>query len=164
MTPFLYFNCECWVELPRKAVRILNQLQSSFFCQLFQVPQTCPIPAYLWDTCSLKPENYIILRKLLFLHHLATLPDQSLAKEVYLLQKEEKDLPGLVRECEGYLSELGMNSDPSSFTKRQWKLTIRDRINRKNKEEILQQVRSYKKLDFSKVSKEEYKVKKYRKF
>ena len=89
----------------------------------------------------------IILKKLLFLHHLATLPSNSLAAEIYQLQKEDSSLPGLVRDCEEYLSSLNISSDPSSFSKYQWGGNVKANLHAKNKNDLLQQINSYKKLD-----------------
>ena len=52
-------------------------------------------------------ENRIILKKLLFLHHLANLDDSSLAKEIYNVQLK-LGLPGLISECEPHLVKLGV--------------------------------------------------------
>ena len=47
--------------------------------------------------------KYCILeKKLLFLHHLATLPEESLARECFEIQRELK-LSGLYLECEDTL-------------------------------------------------------------
>ena len=113
--PFLYSNSQCWVEIPKKAIKILNHLQNYFFTSLFRVPTSCPVIAYLWDTATLTVDNFIMMRKLLFYHHLLSLPDSSLAKEVVTLQKELG--LGLASECEGFLSELSISCDPSSMTK-----------------------------------------------
>ena len=49
----------------------------------------------------------ILQSKLLFLHHLVTLPDESLAKEVYVVQ-QRLALPGLVHECQEFLVMFGI--------------------------------------------------------
>ena len=98
----------------------------------------------------------------MFLHHLASLPDQALAKEVYSIQKENENLPGLVTECNLYLSQLGIEcSDPSIYSKCQWKKLIKTNIHAKNQSDILTQIQSYKKLEYESVSKEEYGMKSY---
>ena len=55
-----------------------------------------------WDLNGLTMENRIMKKKLLFIHHLETLPEDSLAHEVYVIQKQY-DLPGLVKECKDFL-------------------------------------------------------------
>ena len=49
----------------------------------------------------------ILQSKLLFLHHLETLSDDSLAKEVYDEQKR-LELPGLVQECTEFWVKFGI--------------------------------------------------------
>ena len=42
--PFLFGNSECWVEIPKKAITLLNSIQNSFFRALFATCTGCPIP------------------------------------------------------------------------------------------------------------------------
>ena len=142
--PYLLGNAECWMEIPKKAINVLNSIQNDFLRSLFQTGNGTPISALYWDTGSLMIENQIMQRKLLFLYHLMTLPENSLAKEIYLIQKENA-LPGLVNECEQFLSDLNIHADPSTFTKGQWKKIIRKKIQDRNKQLLLQQIREYKK-------------------
>ena len=116
---------------------------------------------FYWDTGILLEENFLILKKLLFVHHLATLPSNSLASEIYQLQKNDSSLPGLVQDCNDYLSSLNITSDPSSFTKYQWKKTIKDRLHSKNKSDLINPINSYKKLDKQKLLEESYGRKSY---
>ena len=89
-----------------------------------------------------------------------TLSDNFLSKEVLLLQREE-ELPGLIPECEVFLRHLGIHSDPASFTKPQWAKYLKSQINSKNKNDLIKQINSYKKLDKEKLSVESYGMKKY---
>ena len=153
--PYLLGNAECWMEIPKKAINVLNSIQNDFLRSLFQTGNGTPISALYWDTGSLMIENQIMQRKLLFLYHLMTLPENSLAKEIYLIQKENA-LPGLVNECEQFLSDLNIHADPSTFTKGQWKKIIRKKIQDRNKQLLLQQIREYKKLDYEEIVNEDY--------
>ena len=101
-----------------------------------------------------------MLKKLLFVHHILSLPDTAVAKEVDLVQKE-KGYPGLASEADAFLQRLDIPLDPTCFSKAGWKKEILARIHRKNKEELLSQIRSYKKLDVEKLSAEEYGAKGY---
>ena len=56
---------------------------------------TTPKAALLWDTGILPIEQQIEQKKLTFLHHLMTLPADSLANQVYVEQKVIQ-FPGLV--------------------------------------------------------------------
>ena len=96
--PYLFNNSECWLEIPKKAIKLLDSLQSFFFISLFETSKGCPKPAYFWDTGSLLTTNIIMKKKLLFFHHLVQLPENSLAEEIFTIQKENA-IPGLVYEC-----------------------------------------------------------------
>ena len=158
--PYLLGNSECWVEIPKKAMNILNSIQNDFFRCLFSTPTGTPISAFYWDTGSLLIENHIIQRKLNFLYHLVTLPDSSLAKKIYTIQKENA-LPGLVKECEEHLIILGIFGDPALYTKYQWKKLIKNKVHAKNKSDLLIQIKDYKKLEYEKIISEEYGMKAY---
>ena len=158
--PFSYNNSGCWKEKPRKALNLLDSITHLFFRTLFCSPKGTPIVMYFWDTGTLLNENYLILQKLLLLHHIVTLSDNCLSKEVLLLQREE-ELPGLIPECEVFLQQLGIYSDPASFTKPQWAKYVKSQINLKNKNDLIKQIESYKKLDKDKLALESYGMKKY---
>ena len=160
VVPFLFGNCETWMEIPKKATNLLNSIQNTFFRSLFGICNGCPIPAFYWDTGTLLATNYIMLKKLLFLHHLSTLPENSLAKEIFDLQKENA-LPGLVSECDSFMTDLGIDNDPTVYTKNQWKKLVKGKVNLKNKNDLLNMIKSYKKLDYDKIVNEDYGEKSY---
>ena len=137
----------------------LSKLQTQFYRAILAESWGCPTPSLYWDTAGLLMKNQILKKKLLFLHHLATLPEDSLAREVYEVQTR-LSLPGLVDECKEMLAEF-MVTDIISFTKKQWKLFIKKRIEEKNKYELLEQIKGYKKLCYEELSKESYEVKEY---
>ena len=159
--PFLFNNSGCWVETPNKALNLLNSLTHSFFRTLFCSPKGTPIVMYFWDTATLLNENYLILQKLLLLHHLVSLGNDCLAKEVLLLQSEEEELPGLVSESAVYMKQLGIQGDPASYTKTQWARIVKSQIHSKNKNDLVHQINSYKKLDKEKLLSESYGMKQY---
>ena len=97
--PFLFNNSQCWINAPKKAINVLSHLQNTMFRALFNVPKTCPIPAFLWDTKTLLVENLVKLKKLLFFHFLANLSDSSLAKQIFMIQINEQVPDCLVSEC-----------------------------------------------------------------
>ena len=57
-----------------------------------------------------------MMTKLLLLKHISSLPDTALAKEIYLLQRENSN-DGLVMECAEFIELLDLG-DPDNFTKR----------------------------------------------
>ena len=148
------------MEIPNKALNLLNSLTNLFFRTLFRAPKGNPLVLYFWDTGSLLNENFLILQKLLLLHHLISLPNDSLAKEVVLQQREES-LGGLLQESDYYLEQLDIKSDPVSFSKTQWAKLVKSRIHSKNKSDILKQISSYKKFNKDKLVTENYGMKPY---
>ena len=88
--PFRFGNSECWVEIPKKAITLLNSIQNYFFRAQFATCKGCPIPVFYWDTGIMSAENLIIMKKLLFYHHLLSLDDDTLAKEIINIQIEGK--------------------------------------------------------------------------
>ena len=52
------------------------------------VSRSCPIPMLYHQTGTLMMSNRILQRKLLILHHVATLPVSTLARDFYDTQKE----------------------------------------------------------------------------
>ena len=86
--------------------------------------------------------------KLLFLHHLTTLPEDSLAAEVLKVQDRLK-LPGLAEECKEFLVRFRI-PNVASYSKIQWKQFVKRQIWQMNKEEILEKMKTYKKIEYQK--------------
>ena len=105
-------------------------------------------------------EYRILEKKLLFLHHLATLPEDTLAREVFEVQKKLA-LPGLVQECQQFLVRFGITC-VGQYTKLQWKRLIKGKIAEMNKDDILHQIRSsYTTLNYEQYAKDTFKRKSY---
>ena len=103
----------------------------------------------------------ILKKKLIFLHHVRTLPDDSLAKEIVEVQ-EKSNFPGLVKECQDFLSKAGIN-DITSYSKQQWKVKVSKLVSQANEAELKEKMKSYKKLSSLNASKESCSIKKYMK-
>ena len=89
-------NSECWMETPRKAMNLLKSLTHSFFRSFFNSSKGNHIVMYYWDTMSLQVEFVLMLKKLLFLRHLACLPENLLANERLSIQRQNKSFPCFV--------------------------------------------------------------------
>ena len=100
--PSLLYNSECWLDMSNSTLQQLESLQLLFYRVLLSVGTGCPIPALYWDTGALLMKYRILKRKLLLLHHIATLPANSLANQVYEVQSQLQ-LPGLQDECNEFL-------------------------------------------------------------
>ena len=126
---------------------------------LFSVGSGCPIPILYWDTGGLPMNLRILKKKLMFLHHVKTLPDNSLAKEVVEAQ-EKLSFPGLVKECQDFLNKFEIN-DVTSFTKLQWKSKVNKLISQANELDLKEKMKQYKKLNALELNNETSKVKQY---
>ena len=86
-------------------------------------------------------------KEIIILHHVTTLPDTALAKQIYQIQSK-LNLPGLVSECQDFLTEHDI-SDISVFTQTQWKKMVKSKIREHNKQSILDKVKNegYKKVN-----------------
>ena len=110
------------------------------------------------QTGTMLMENRVIAMKLLFLHHVATLPRGTLARDSYDAQLE-KGLPGLVSYCQPFLTEFGV-SDITAYSKYEFKRVIKDKIGLRNKENLIRMSQSCKtKIDHSKFSQSSFKIK-----
>ena len=144
--PMLLFNAETWFSIPQRTMDELENLQKQFFRCILAVGSGCPIPSLYWETGGMLIKNRILLKKLLFLHHISTLPDSCLAKEVYILQKE-LHLPGILSECKSFLNENGL-CKIEQFTKLQWKKKVKELIMKLNKDDLVEMSKKYKKINF----------------
>ena len=96
----------------------------------------------------------ILQSKLLFLHHLETLPDDSLAKEVYDVQ-QRLAFPGLVQECNDFMVMFGITRI-KQYSKIQWKTLVKNKITKMNKDAVISQSSSYKKINFEHLTEEKF--------
>ena len=115
------------------------------------------------ETGTMLMSNRVLLRKLLFLHHVATLSPNTLARQVYERECRQDPLTSgvtLVRECQTYLTEFGIH-DIQSYTKYQIKGILRKKIFLKNKCELIQMSEKYKKIDTASFSCESFQMKQY---
>ena len=155
------FTIDCWQEISTNTIEILDNLQLMFLRCLMTVGSGCPKPALFSETGTIIMEWRILEEKLLFLHHVASLPDSALAKEVYVVQKQLA-LPGLVQECQEFLVRYGV-ADISTYTKSQWKQFVKPKIRELNKSKILHQVKTkdYKKLNYQLMERDDFRANPY---
>ena len=82
------YNFECWFDISKQTLKLLENLQLRFYRMLFCVGTGCPIPILYWDSGGLLMEYRILKCKLLFFHHVAMLSEYTLAKEIFETQKK----------------------------------------------------------------------------
>ena len=83
----------------------------------------------------------------MFYHHLINLSKGSLAYEVTQIQ-DILGFPGLVQESKLLIEKYELPS-PESCTKGQWRGLTKKAITKQNKKDILEKMKSFKKLDYS---------------
>ena len=100
-------------------------------------------------------------RKLEFIWHLNNLGDETLAKEIMMVQRTHC-LPGLVKECQDWIEELNLpDIFQTKITKKQWKKMIKDKILKQNETELKSKMLNLEKLKNSKLVTEKFGVKPY---
>ena len=161
--PFLLNSADTWAGIDKKAMKMLDHIHKVFLQRLLQV-KTAPIPLMYWDTGQLLMVNRIIKKKLLLIKHIASLNNNSLAKSVYMQQKNNKNLPGLVDDVREILIECDLSLDMmETFSRREWKDFVKDFIVSKNKEELLTLMKPYKKINIDELKNEDFELKTYMK-
>ena len=157
--PFLLNNCESWLSIPATAIKELDKLQNLFYRVLLDVPTGCPIPAMYWDCGDLTMENRIIKKKLMFLHHIANLPESALANQFYQVQRK-MSLPGLYEECSEVMTQFDI-FDLKKYSKVQFKKLIQNKVQMKNRKDLLNKIKTYRKLSHHELSLEKFERKSY---
>ena len=156
--PMLTFNCESWLGIQRKSVKVLDDLFHTFCRIIFRVSASCPILSFYWQSCSLKMENLILEQKLNFARHLANVPEGEIGRTVIDIQIDQNI--GLFRELKEHLTHLGIHN-LQSVSKWQFRKTVKNYIFEKNKSELLSQIKGYKKLSYEELSRETFERKPY---
>ena len=157
--PMLLFNAESWTGISRKTLKILDDLFHTFCRTIFRVSVSCPIPSYYVESGSLMFSNHILKRKLVFIRHLANLPEQSLGR-IVIDEQIKYALPGLFKDCEEHLNRIGV-TNLQGVSKYSWRKMVQKYVFQKNKTEVLDMIRSYKKLSYNELSSETFARKHY---
>ena len=101
----------------------------------------------------------ILMKKLLFLHHIATLPKDTLAKEILDVQNK-LSLPGLSQECQPSLNAWGITK-VERFSSLEWKRLVKTKINQLNREDLKNQSKPYKKISHGHSAEDQFGRKDY---
>ena len=134
--PMVLWGCETWYNIPKITMKKLENLNNQFLKSLLGVGKNgCPIPSLYLATASMKISNQILLKKLLFYHHIATLPNESLAGEFFSIQNNDAKYKSIVMEFKEILQEWKVENVPV-YTKQQWSKFMKQKINSKNKDDL----------------------------
>ena len=106
-------------------------------------------------------KNEILKKKLMLLHHIATLSPDSIAFQVYWVQKR-LELPGLLQECQEFLLEFEI-LDVTQYSKGQWKSIVKKNIRIRNKDDLLEimKEKNYSKINHKVLAQENFELKSY---
>merc|ERR1711954_148265 len=148
--PMVYTNCESWISISRKTLRVLDGIFKEFSQKMWRVSSGCPIPNYFWVMGCLRSSNFILQRKPKFAHHLANLPPESLGRAFFDIQMNRSlEEENLFKEVEEHSRKIGVR-DLKEVSKGIWKREVNKYIREKQKKELLQEMEKYKKLDHQK--------------
>ena len=155
--PMLLSGAECGVGVRKKTLNDLEKLQLKLLRVCLAVGKGTPKAHLYAQTGTWTISNQVVFLKLRFLHHVATLPIGSLARDVYQ-SKLEQELPGLVTEMKPLLDEFQV-TDITSFSKNQWKRFLEDKLHSQNAQDIIKMARSCKyKIDIKFFEKDDFKM------
>ena len=123
----LLHNAETWCNITKKTLKVLTDFFNSFFRCILRVSSGCPIPNLYWQTGSIQVEYLVLQKKLMFYHHLANLPSNTLAREIFEKEVEVANEVsgntrcGIVSECKEHIDRIGIKTEVS---KAHWKKEI----------------------------------------
>ena len=159
--PALINNCQTWVNISEKSVKVLDDLQHMMYRTLLNVPKTCPLPSLCWDMGGIQMKFRIILKKLQFMWHLINLEEGALAKEIFSVQKTQ-NMPGLAQECTEWIEEFNLpNIFKDKITKSQWNKIVKARVMDENEKDLKSRIMSSEKLKKSELAQEKFGTKPY---
>ena len=163
IAPSLLHNSDTWVAVNKQTLDMLDNIQNFFLRNLLAVPDSTPTYIMYWDTGMLTMENRIRKSKLLFLHHLVGLEDQSLAKQIFQKQKK-MNLPGPVQEFEELLKLMKLPNiidNNTVISKSQWKKIVKTAILEENEKDLKEKMSSYTKIEDGPQMKEKFEKRMY---
>ena len=134
--PKLLYNADTWFEMNAKTLKRLENLQNILLRCLLSVPNSTPIAGLHWDCGMISMEYRVYQKKIMFIHYLVYLDDESLAKEIFCTQREY-NLPGFVKEGRTLLKLFNLPNiidEDVTFSQYQWKSLVKKAIKSKYEE------------------------------
>ena len=130
--PMLICNADTWNNISEATVKSLDNLQNLMLRYLFDTPRSTATPSLCWDSNMVTMKYRILEKQLNFAHHLSTLDDKSLGKEIFKTQMKYK-FPGLVSHLKPIITRLGLPDifDPNNkvtITKQSFKTKTKQAI------------------------------------
>ena len=157
--PSLLHGAGTWVEVSKKTVKQLNQLQHWFLRLILRVGPGTPLAALAWDSGLLDMELRIWKEKLLFVIHLRSLDEDMLAGWMYKVQVEN-GWPGLAKEAKEICEKLKIEDvNQTKLSVKEYKKLMALALQVKDRENILKQAEDKEKC--KKIKEECYGKKSY---
>ena len=91
--PCLLYNSETWIKMKDKDVKRLEDIQFNFLRRLTKAPRHILRAGLLWESGQWSMKLRVMFNKVLFRHHLETLPVSAIAKQMW--EAEPLELRGL---------------------------------------------------------------------
>ena len=133
----------------------------TFLRTLLKTPISTPKASLLWETGTLSISALIVMRKLNFYHHIMNLHEDALAKRFAIIQLRNK-FPGLMKEAKEILRKYALDvMEVEDFSKQSWKKMVKQRVSRVEKEDLLNKIKQYKKVNYEEKVLEEFGLKEY---
>ena len=130
---------------------------------LLSVPDSTPIAALNWDCGMFSVEYRVIQKKILFIHYLVHLDEETLAKQIFSTQKKFS-LPGFVNEGRNLLNLFNLPNivdNDIAVSKLQWKNLVRTAIQSKFEEDLQSRIKKSSKLKHGPMCGENFEVRDY---
>ena len=163
--PSMINNSETWDEIDDDSIKKLDDLQNTLLRYLLQTPCSTPIPALCWEFGMLPMKFRIFHKKLNFLKHIITLGTDTLAKQVYEVQKSE-NFPGFVTELSKIINDLKLpditnNDENKEWSKINWEREVKAKVKEKCEAELQKKIGNFKKLKDGPMNGESFHTKDY---
>ena len=104
----------------------------------------------LWDLGVTSIHLTILKEKLLLYHYISSHPEESLANQVLGVQ-EKLHLPSLSNEIINFLMKHN-DLDVSEFSKKEWKSSVKEKVDKMTREFLLNELASHEKVDSTMLS------------
>ena len=159
--PSLLNNCSTWMEIKQETIDKLEEVQTTLYRSLLNVPFTTPKAALIWEVAGTKMEFRIMMHKLIFMNHILHQGEDSLAKQIQVAQ-QAANAGGLTDEVQKFIEQLSL---PNCFEQRipqnTWKRLVKKAIDKANENEIRRSAMSYKKMKEKVKNEEKFECKDY---
>ena len=145
--PSLLHSCSTWTQISKATENKLNNLQRWFIRLILQVPQGTPSASLTWETGLMDMKLRIWKEKVMFVLHLRSLDDKTLAKKIYNQQVEE-GWPGLAKEAKEICEELGIQDcNTTHFSKEEYKELVNSALKMKDEEYLRREAEGKRKCE-----------------